>query len=48
LDDNDHYQESEYDYTAYTNNDDIIRQFNPGEFISLFYTRILLAADDWK
>ncbi|CAG9763201.1 unnamed protein product [Ceutorhynchus assimilis] len=29
LDDNEHYQE-EYDYTAYTNNDDIIRQFIPG------------------
>ncbi|XP_066149127.1 protein virilizer [Euwallacea fornicatus] len=30
LDDNDHYQDTEYDYTAYTNNDDIVRQFNPG------------------
>ncbi|XP_050313210.1 protein virilizer isoform X2 [Anthonomus grandis grandis] len=29
LDDNEHYQE-EYDYTAYTNNDDIIKQFVPG------------------
>lgn len=30
VDDGEHYQESEYDYTAYTNNDDIIRQFVPG------------------
>lgn len=35
LDDTEHYQEAEYDYTAYTNNDDIIRQFNPGIYSNI-------------
>ncbi|XP_072392863.1 protein virilizer [Diabrotica undecimpunctata] len=30
LDDTDHYQDLEFDYTAYTNNDDIIKLFTPG------------------
>lgn len=30
LDDNDHYQDMEFDYTAYTNTDDIIKLFTPG------------------
>lgn len=30
LDDNDHYQEMDFDYTAYTNNDDILKLFIPG------------------
>ncbi|KAK5642557.1 hypothetical protein RI129_008724 [Pyrocoelia pectoralis] len=30
LDDSEHYQDIDYDYTAYTNNDDIIKLFIPG------------------
>ncbi|XP_076274997.1 protein virilizer-like isoform X2 [Rhynchophorus ferrugineus] len=30
VDDGEHYQDSDYDYSAYTNNDDIIRLFIPG------------------
>lgn len=30
LDDSEHYQEMDYDYTAYTNNDDLIKLFVPG------------------
>ncbi|KAK4877295.1 hypothetical protein RN001_009801 [Aquatica leii] len=30
LDDTEHYQELDYDYTAYTNNDDLIKLFVPG------------------
>lgn len=30
LDDGEHYQEMDYDYTAYTNNDDLIKLFVPG------------------
>lgn len=30
LDDTDHYQDMDYDYSSYTNNDDIIKLFTPG------------------
>ncbi|KAJ8943776.1 hypothetical protein NQ318_011988 [Aromia moschata] len=30
LSDNDHYQDIDYDYSTYTNNDDIIKLFVPG------------------
>lgn len=30
LDDNDHFQDMDFDYTAYTNNDDIVKLFTPG------------------
>lgn len=30
LDDSEHFQDLDYDYTAYTNNDDIVKLFVPG------------------
>ncbi|CAH1155610.1 unnamed protein product [Phaedon cochleariae] len=39
LDDGDHYQDLDYDYTTYTNNDDIIKLFTPGVTPLLHYPK---------
>ncbi|XP_031343307.1 protein virilizer isoform X1 [Photinus pyralis] len=39
LDDSEHYQDLDYDYTAYTNNDDIIKLFIPGSTVLKKYER---------